>query len=49
MLVWVYLVHRASESINAMLKRKVNYKKSELVTFIQHLKELVNEQQRELE
>ena len=39
----------ASESITAMLKRKVNYKKSELVAFIQHLKELIDEQQRELE
>ena len=39
----------ASESITAMLKRKVNYKKSELVAFIQHLKELIEEQQRELE
>ncbi|XP_065891101.1 uncharacterized protein [Dysidea avara] len=38
-----------SESITAMLKRKVNYKKSELVAFIQHLKELIDEQQRELE
>ena len=39
----------ASESITAMLKRKVNYKKSVLVAFIQHLKELIDEQQRELE
>ena len=39
----------ASESINAMLKRKVNYKRSELVAFIQHLKEIIDEQQRELE
>jgi len=39
----------ASESINAMLKRKVKYKRSELVAFIQHLRELIDEQQRDLE
>jgi hypothetical protein len=39
----------ASESINAMLKRKLNYKQSELPAFIDKVKELVNEQQKELE
>ena len=39
----------ASESVNAMLKRKVDYKKNELPIFIQHLKELIDEQQREIE
>ena len=39
----------ASESINAMLRRKVNYKKNELPAFVQHLKEIIDEQQRELE
>ena len=35
----------ASESINAMLKRKVNYKRSELPTFVDKVKELIKEQQ----
>lgn len=39
----------ASESINAMLKRKLDYKQSELPAFIDKVKELVNEQQKELE
>ena len=38
-----------SESINAMLKRKLDYKQSELPAFIDKVKELVNEQQKELE
>ena len=38
-----------SESINAMLKRKLDYKRSELPAFIDKVKELVNEQQKELE
>ena len=38
-----------SESINAMLKRKLDYKRSELPAFIDKIKELVNEQQKELE
>ena len=38
-----------SESINAMLKRKHDYKRSELPAFIDKIKELVNEQQKELE
>ena len=39
----------ASESLNAMLKRKLDYKRSELPAFIDKVKELVNEQQKELE
>ena len=39
----------ASESANAMLKRKLDYKRSELPIFIDKVKELVHEQQRELE
>ena len=39
----------ASESVNAMLKRKVEYKKNELPSFVAHLKQLVDEQERELE
>ena len=38
----------ASESINAMLKRKRDYKRR-LPTFIDKVKELVNEQQKEIE
>ena len=34
----------ASESINAMLKRKLDYKRSELPAFIDKVKELVNKQ-----
>ena len=32
-----------------MLKRKVDFKKNELPNFIQHLKEVIDEQQREIE
>lgn len=39
----------SSESINAVLKRKVHYKKSELPDFIDRIKEVVDEQQREVE
>ena len=39
----------ACESINAMLKRKVEYKKNELPTFMNHLKQLAEEQEREVE
>lgn len=39
----------ASESLNAMLKRKVNYKKNELPQFVKYFKELIDEQERELE
>ena len=37
----------SSESINAVLKRKVNYKKSELPDFIDRIKEVIDEPQRE--
>ncbi len=39
----------ASESLNAMLKRKVNFKKNELPEFVRLLKQLIDEQERELE
>ena len=39
----------ASESVNAVLKRKVDYKQNELPVFIDKLKELVQEQQCEVE
>ena len=39
----------ACESLNAVLKRKVNYKKNELPAFVNHLKSLIDEQERELE
>lgn len=39
----------ASESVNAILKRKVEYKKNELPTFMNHLKQVVDEQEREVE
>ena len=39
----------ASESINAMLKRKVNYKRSKFPTFVDKVKELIKEQQKEVE
>ena len=39
----------ACESINAVLKRKVNYKKYELPAFVHHLKSLIDKQERELE
>ena len=38
-----------SESVNALLKHKVDYNKSELPIFIQKLKEMVAEQNREVE
>ena len=37
------------ESINAVLKRKVDFKKNELPTFVTHLKQLAEEQEREVE
>ena len=37
----------ASESMNAVLKNKVYYKKSELPEFLEKLKEVINEQERE--
>ena len=39
----------SSESINALLKQKVNYKKSELPDFIDIIKQVIDEQQREVE
>ena len=39
----------ASESMNAVLKNKVDYKKSELPEFLDKLKEVINEQEREFE
>ena len=37
--------YNASESVNAISKRKVDYKKNELPVFIDKVKELVKEQQ----
>ena len=39
----------ASESLNALLKNKMDYKKSELPTFVEKLKEICNEQDKEAE
>ena len=39
----------AGEIINAMLRRKVDYKQSELLTFIDKVKELIKEQQKEVD
>lgn len=39
----------ASESMNAILKHKVDHKKSDLSTFIQKVKELTSEQMKEIE
>ncbi len=39
----------ASESLNAVLKRKVNFKKSELSMFLAHLKDVIDEQTREVQ
>ena len=39
----------ASESVNAVLKSKVNYKNSEVPVFIDKLKEAVKEQDEEVE
>ena len=36
------------ESMNAMLKRKVDYKKNELPALMNHIKELVDEQEKEV-
>ena len=35
----------ASKSLNAMLKRKVNYKKHELPDFVEYLKQFIDEQE----
>ena len=39
----------ASESMNAMLKNKVNYKKNELPAFLDKLKEVIGDQEKEIE
>ena len=39
----------ASESVNALLKIKLDYKKHELTVFLDKLKEVINEQERELQ
>ena len=39
----------ASESINAVLKNKLDYQRSELPNFVEKIREVVNEQQKELE
>ena len=39
----------ASESMNAVLKHKVDYKKHQLPSFIDKVKKLVDEQNREVE
>ena len=39
----------ASESINALLKNKVEYRKNELPVFLDQLKEAIDEQEREVE
>ena len=39
----------ASESINAMLKKKVDYKRNELPVFLEKVKELIQEQDNEIE
>ena len=39
----------ASESVNALLKNKMDYKKHELSVFLDKLKEVIDEQERELE
>jgi hypothetical protein len=38
----------ASETVNMILISKVNYKKSDLPCLVSHLKELVSEQQQEI-
>ena len=38
----------ASESVNAVLKRKVDYKRNELPIFLKELKELIQEQDNEI-
>ena len=39
----------ASESVNAMLNRKVDYKHNELPQFLHHLKALIDEQEQEIQ
>lgn len=44
-----YFTTNSTESINAMLKNKVNYKKSELPEFLEKLRSVIDEQEKELE
>ena len=39
----------ASESFNAVLKQKVNYKRNKLPVFLEKIKELIREQDSEIE
>ena len=39
----------ASESINALLKNQVEYKKSDVPIFLEKLRDAIDEQQREVE
>ena len=39
----------ASESINAMLKKRVDYKRNELPVFLEKVRELLQEQDNEIE
>ena len=39
----------ASESVNAMLKKKVDYKRNKLPQFLHHLKALIDEQEQEIQ
>ena len=38
-----------SEAVNAVIKSQVNYKSNQLMQFIQHLKAMVDKQDREVE
>ena len=42
-----YFATNASKSINAVLKNKVDYKKNELPDFLDKLKDVINEQERD--
>jgi hypothetical protein len=44
-----YFTTNASESVNAILKSKVDYKRSELPILIQKMRELINEQREDFE
>ena len=44
-----YFTTNSSESVNAMLKNKVDYKKSELPEFLEKLRSVIDEQEKELE
>ena len=45
----VAFTRNASESVNAMLKRKVDYRRNELPQFLHHLKALIDEQEQEIQ